>query len=307
MPSRKRRKGTGGRKRKTPSLASMIKRAAKQRARDAEQRAREAAREAKMQDAYQRRHDGEVLTNEEEALANEFKQKYGVRGGETYSDDHHNDVAHVQWKQCMNDTFARLMQHFAPNGGPVVYLDARKCLTTRTLGRMPPQQAGSAWETYVANPIADNAEALRRAVDHFVQDDVEAALAEAWRDVPFAGAYLDTCAGSAETIERMLDVLLTTTRYPPASSASSASAPPPPCLVLGYTLTPRDRHGETLAARDERLRNYVHDRCHAKGWRADKVDEQFTECPGLTRVYTHNNVITRFVVVRWGRRGAGEA
>lgn len=227
----------------------------------------------------------EQLTDSEHQLIQQMLSNNHTRAStdDSYSDDHHNNVEHVQWKQSMNDTFAELLKRYAPTGGNVIYMDGPSGLTTQTL-----RQTGVGWTTHVANDCESNASQLSQLVDRYEMGDIREAMRTTWSDVPFVGAYLDTCAGKAETVEDMLQTLITRTRY-----GSEHRAP----IVLGYTITPRDPSGQNLYERVQRLQRFVNKLCKSHGYRVVKVDEQFEECPNICTSFTHNSVVTHFVVL----------
>ena len=76
----------------------------------------------------------EPLTDSEHQLIQQMLSNNHTRAStdDSYSDDHHNNVEHVQWKQSMNDTFSELLKRYAPTGGNVIYMDGPSGLTTQT-------------------------------------------------------------------------------------------------------------------------------------------------------------------------------
>ena len=254
------------------------------RRRTSSSQAREQRRHA-QEDAMRKFQNKEQLTDSEHQLIQQILSNNNSRASpdDSYSDDHHNNVDHVNWKQSMNDTFVDLLKRYAPTGGNVIYMDGPSGLTTHTLRR-----AGVGWTTHVANDCESNAGQLSQLVDRYEMDDVREAMRTTWADVPFIGAYLDTCAGKAETVEDMLQTLVTRTRY-----GSEHDAP----IVLGYTITPRDPSGQNLYERVQRLQKFVNNLCKSQGYRVVKVDEQFDECPNICTNFTHNSVVTHFVVL----------
>ena len=254
------------------------------RRRTSSSQAREQRRHA-QEDAMRKFQNKEQLTDSEHQLIQQILSNNNSRTSpdDSYSDDHHNNVDHVNWKQSMNDTFVDLLKRYAPTGGNVIYMDGPSGLTTHTLRR-----AGVGWTTHVANDCESNAGQLSQLVDRYEMDDVREAMRTTWADVPFVGAYLDTCAGKAETVEDMLQTLVTRTRY-----GSEHDAP----IVLGYTITPRDPSGQNLYERVQRLQKFVNNLCKSQGYREVNDDEQFDECPNICTNFTHNSVVTHFVVL----------
>jgi hypothetical protein len=118
----------------------------------------------------------------------------------------------------------------------VVYLDGPQLGTTRALRRyplLPDVLCPSASPRYrplvlyVANDSPASADSIQASglVDHVSRSAVNEALTGDWREAPFAGAYVDLCAGTVATLLATLERLFCPGR------------PLVRPFVLGYTLT----------------------------------------------------------------------
>lgn len=239
----------------------------------------------------------ELLEREEEGLSaaeqRELERLVLNTGAETFRDTDEQSAAHAAWKKQMNSVFCQtLLKH---HGGaaseeaageeakvkdlPVVYLDGPALNTTRALKACFPGHR--ALKLFVANDCEASAAKIAREVDYIHVGDVCEALEDKWRDVPFAGAYLDLCTGTAQVVERCLQSLL---HHKRAAR-----------LVVGYTLTCRDPLGETLVNRLDRVRRTLLRLAREAGYikRVKRVESAAVEGLGEMR-WQHQQAVTRF-------------
>jgi hypothetical protein len=161
-------------------------------------------------------------------------------------------------------------------------------------GSLPPSEGSLPPLLYVANDSPETVEAIESSglVDHVSQKPINDALEDEWKDVPFAGAYIDLCTGTVKTLLATLERLFTKSR-------------PIVCpFVLGYTLTARDPHGQPMDVRVLAIRKWLHARAtcsadnHVNSGRTYRVQEAEMLLPEMDAdQWSHQGTRTRFVVM----------
>jgi hypothetical protein len=221
--------------------------------------------------------------------------------GDTYNDHGQCSPEHTQWKHSMNGVFLTLLRRFhhrSPTGTPlhVVYLDGPQMGTTRALrAGTHPQTTASLPEhpplvLYVANDAPATADIIQASglVDHVSHSAFNEALTSEWRDVPFAGAYVDLCTGTVATLLATLQHLFTSDR------------PRMHPFVLGYTLTARDPHGQPMDVRVLAVRKWLHAHPRFTGPSdgPSRIQEAEILLPEVAADrWSHQGTRTRFVVL----------
>jgi hypothetical protein len=219
---------------------------------------------------------GELGTYVTSSQCTEFhhkKRKTGIRA--TVTDpfpDSDISPEHAAFKTNMNDVFAQLIAKYGCSGENVVYLDGKEQRTTQALMHTD-------CKLFIANEIESTFNILKsnKRIFACLHESITNALLDSWKEVVFRAVYFDLCTGTFAMLKETLDAFFQESRgqYP--------------LTIVGYTLTPRDCHGESLTKRLDQTENYL----RSKGRILRAADMKEFE----NVIWTHNGVVTRFVVL----------
>lgn len=203
-------------------------------------------------------------------------------------------MTHAAWKKNMSLVFLKsVQQHCCSNDAeadeasslrmPVVYLDGTSLDMTHELKDHFPLSLQKKLELFVVVSEASE-DKIKDEVDSIHVGDVHEALENKWDKVPFAGAYFDLRAGTAQAAEQCLRALLHQKR------ASH--------LVVGYTLTSQSSLGNGLVNELDRARRALIRLAHDAGYanvRRIEVDPAVHHKEAMQ--WQHQRSVTRFFVL----------
>jgi hypothetical protein len=181
---------------------------------------------------------------------------------DSYNDSKHSEE-HSIWKQQMNERFKKIILKNVPENSNVIYLDGESMGTTKIL-------KDTFYKLYVPNDNFETFQKISKNSRIFIcHNSALNALQTHWKDVIFSACYFDACTGTAEVMQKILEAFFL--KIPGKSR-----------IVVGYTITKRDTHGQSHLERMYQIKDYL----RTKG----KILK--------SRESTHEAVATEFHVIK---------